>query len=53
MKNVEWEKAFVALGIPIMIGIAVGQNYHSIFFGVLAWFISLWFISSIYGVGGF
>ncbi len=51
--NIEWDKVFVILGIPLLIGFAVGQNYHSLFFGILAWFFSLLFISGIYGAGGF
>lgn len=52
INNIEWEKVFVVLGIPLFIGFAVGNEY-GVFFGIISWFISLLFISSIYGGGSF
>ena len=52
LENVEWEKGFVMLGIPILIGFAVGQEY-GLFSGIITWFISLVFIGNIYSAGSF
>lgn len=52
IKNIEWDKVFVMLGIPLLVGFAVGNEY-GLFFGIISWFFSLFFISSMYGAGGF
>lgn len=52
LKNVEWEKVFVMLGIPLLIGFVIGQEY-GLFFGLISWFISLIVIGKIYSAGSF
>lgn len=52
LKNVEWEKVFVMLGIPLLIGFAIGNEY-GLFFGIIAWFFSLVIIGNLFSAGSF